>query len=112
MTPGDQMLNLTHVDEIADAILTETENLLVSDSKKQHVYELKSQTTKSLKDIIMDINSFTSYEIEVAWGAVPYRTREVFDSWDTGLETPKWWSPKINFLSWLESLNLQNSLKG
>ena len=110
-TPGAQILNLTHINDVADGFLLQIKLTLESGLNSQKIFELKSNYTKSLRDIVLDVQSYTGLHPSVNWGAIPYRDHEVFEHWNNDLEVPNWWTPKIDFPTWLQARQNSNPLR-
>jgi nucleoside-diphosphate-sugar epimerase len=110
-TPGAQILNLTHINDIAEGFLSQIKRTLESGQSSQRIFELKSNYTKTLKDIVFDVQSYTGLKPSVNWGAIPYRDHEVFEHWDNNLVVPKWWTPKIDFPTWVQGRQSGNPLR-
>ena len=93
-TPGDSIINLCHIENIADQIVAEVNQALKSDATKGDVYELRSSFTYSLRSISDFIKNTVGVEPNIEWGALAYRDKEVFSLWDTGLRAPTNWYPE------------------
>ena len=109
-TPGWQVLNLTHLDDLADGLLRQICMMLSESTSNQKVMELKSSYNRTLRGLVDDINEMLEVSLNVNWGSLPYREKEVFEPWNTGLTAPEWWNPKFGFITWVAALNL-NSLQ-
>jgi nucleoside-diphosphate-sugar epimerase len=101
-TEGDQVLNLTHVSDLAKAFISEVDELVKSEGKGSHTYELKSHFTVNLKDLVLKAERASGRQASINWGAIPYREREVFELWETGFKCPSGWRPEIEFESYIE----------
>jgi nucleoside-diphosphate-sugar epimerase len=105
-TPGSQILNLTHLDDLADGLMTQMILMLTKSSiPDEKVMELKSSYNRTLREIVDDINETIDVPLNVNWGNLPYREKEVFEPWNTGLNSPDWWNPKSGFIPWVAALN-------
>ena len=93
-TNGEQIVNLTHIEDIASAIVSETHKNRVKAENDVRIFQLQSSETYSLKGLSLFISEVTSIEPNIAWGSLPYREKEIFQSWDTGLKNPASWIPK------------------
>ena len=92
-TLGDQLINLSHVNDLASAVVTEAELLLQAKNSGSRIYQLKSENTYTLQKLAELISDVTEKVPNIAWGALPYREKEVFEIWDTRLEMPPYWNP-------------------
>jgi nucleoside-diphosphate-sugar epimerase len=101
-TNGEQVLNLTHVDDLADALVSEVEEMIQFEDQRSHTYELKSNFTANLRELVRISERASGRRASINWGTIPYREREVFELWETGLNSPNNWSPKIDFATYIE----------
>jgi len=110
-TCGEQIVNLTYVGDIVDAMIQELDSLLAIPSATRNTYELRSGETYSLKNLAMLIESTSGRSLNIDWCAIPYREREVFDLWSTGFGTPPTWIQKWNIPRYVNSLKLSEASK-
>jgi nucleoside-diphosphate-sugar epimerase len=101
-TEGDQVLNLTHVRDLAAAFISEVEEQAESQEKVIRIYELKSQFTVNLRNLVLKAERASGRRSFINWGVIPYREREVFELWETGLKCPSGWRPEIDFEAYIE----------
>ena len=95
MSPGDQMLNLVHINDVCKAFGLASE-MLENNNKPCHLkYSIESDKSYKLKEIIQVFESVTNKKINVVWGGKSYRKREVMNPWNNGLKLPGW-EAKIN----------------
>jgi len=76
MTPGDQVLDLTHVEDVLDAIVLAAERLSSDVSAPWEVYFVSGERL-TLKEAVSKIARASPAGLEVAFGGRPYRPREV-----------------------------------
>ena len=100
-TEGGQVLNLTHVSDLAVAFISEVDQLVKTKSKGSQTYELKSQFTVNLRELVLKAERSSGRRASINWGAIPYRKREVFELWETGFSRPSGWRPEIEFESYI-----------
>jgi nucleoside-diphosphate-sugar epimerase len=95
LSPGEQRLDLVHVDDAAEAFAVAGRRLLdgVLAAGRHEVYAVSSGQAVRLRDVVDLLREATGLPIEVEWGARPYRPREVMEPW-RGPTLPGW-SPRI-----------------
>ena len=108
MSPGDQILDLTHVDDIASAFLHAA--CLVRDPKQPPLvsYTVGSGERMTLREVVATLEKASGRSLRIDWGARPYRPREVMRLWD-GPVLPGW-KPKITLAKGFEALLRERSL--
>jgi len=93
MSPGDQLIDLLHVDDVVSGLLVGLERLfLVSRSE---TFVLSSSERMSLRDLVERCRSAAGAALSVSFGTRPYREREVMEPWSRGLPLPGW-APRIS----------------
>jgi nucleoside-diphosphate-sugar epimerase len=106
-TPGDSQLNLTHIDDIVDGVVSSAQELFQTESELSRKYQLKNSNSYSLREIDTLISITLEIQTKVNWGALKYRKKEVFEIWDCA-EIPTFWSTKKS----LEQYILEERKKG
>ena len=95
LTPGDQILNLVHMDDLCRAFEIAM-TLIPKDEKGVHKkFVVKHTKSYSLKEIINIFEKVSKRQLNIIWGVKPYRKREVMQLWDKGIGLPNW-KPSIN----------------
>jgi nucleoside-diphosphate-sugar epimerase len=95
MSPGEQILNLVHVDDVCNAFNLAFK-ILITKKKSCHLkYSVSNNKSYQLKEVIQIFESITNKKINVVWGSKPYRKREVMNLWVNGENLPNW-KPKIS----------------
>jgi nucleoside-diphosphate-sugar epimerase len=98
MSPGEQLIDLVHVDDVTRAYQRAAERLLSGqegDLPAGHErYAVSGGSPVSLRDLVALVGQATGRSLDIAWGARPYREREVMVPWRTGVPLPGW-SPRI-----------------
>jgi nucleoside-diphosphate-sugar epimerase len=95
MSPGEQFLNLVHIDDVCEAFYI---GFKIIDSPTYHghnSYAISSQKNYKLKEVIELFEKVSKKKINVIWGGKPYRKREVMSVWENGIRLP-YWNPKIS----------------
>ncbi|WP_346295512.1 NAD(P)-dependent oxidoreductase [Rhodopseudomonas sp. P1] len=92
MTPGEQIVDLVHVDDVTSAYLRAADLLLESVGAGLQTYAVSSGERMSLRDLVGLIERVCDLSFSIKWGGKPYRLNEVFNPW-LG-ETLPGWRPK------------------
>jgi len=103
LSPGDQFLNLVHVDDVCRAFILSL-SFLGKDTESFHRrYLVRSPVSYSLKEVVDIYKNVTGSNLRVDWGGRPYRRREVMVPTDNGVVLPNW-SPLIDLETGLRRL--------
>lgn len=94
MSAGEQLIDLVHIDDVTDAFLMAAQRLLNGNVTVPEIYAVSSGQPLPLKKLVSLYGEVTRLNINVNWGARPYRYREVMVPWNRGLSLPGW-KPKI-----------------
>jgi nucleoside-diphosphate-sugar epimerase len=89
--PGYSVVNLTHVNDIVRGIRESAIEILSPKSKVVRSYQFKSAKSYTLRELELMISKTLNINKFVNWGAVKYRSKEVFELWDCA-ESPRFWS--------------------
>lgn len=96
MSPGEQLIDIAHVDDIVNAFA-----LLASHLHRQHaevkngdVFAVKATERYTLIQLAALFEQATNTKLNINWGARPYRNREVMMPWENGVVVPGW-KPKV-----------------
>ena len=93
MSPGEQMLDMIHVDDICSAFL-HAATLLDDDFYPGHQsFGVSSGHPRKLRDLVKTLEDVVGRKLPIQWGARPYRNREVMRLWE-GPQLPGW-QPQI-----------------
>jgi nucleoside-diphosphate-sugar epimerase len=108
LSPGDQILDLAHVDDICEAFLHAAR--LVRDPKHPSManYAVTGGERMSLREIVATLEKVSVRTVRIDWGARPYRPREVMRLWD-GPVMPGW-QPRITLADGFKTLLHERSL--
>lgn len=101
MSPGNQKLDILHIDDVINGFLMMV-NILATNEEILDEYVLTSGSHISLKVLAETFTKVTGQNINVNWGGRPYRIREVMKPWK-GTPVPKW-MPIINIEKGIKSL--------
>jgi nucleoside-diphosphate-sugar epimerase len=102
MSPGNQKINLVHVSDVVEAFTIAANRLLDKAVNTNEIYSIKSELEISLKDLVSLINSINNTSLNIEWGSLDYRDREVMEPLCYYPCLPQW-KPKINLNDGLRS---------
>lgn len=103
MSPGEQVLDLVHVDDVVKAFVKAYE-YLVEQGVKYKEFGVGSKSPIQLKDLIDKFELITGKRLNVIWGGRSYRNREVMKLWDSYEMLPGW-SIEVNLEEGLQKYN-------
>jgi nucleoside-diphosphate-sugar epimerase len=89
MSPGEQLLDLTHVDDICSAFLHAAGLLQSSDGSRHEVYAVGSEERHTLRELVAIFEEIAGKKLQITFGARAYRDREVMEPWQ-GPRLPGW----------------------
>lgn len=94
MTPGEQIVDMTHVDDVVEAYMCAASLLSKQDTSGPDTYAVTSGRRMKLKELVELAARETGISIHPNWGGREYRTNEVMVPW-LGKPLPGW-RPKID----------------
>ncbi len=97
MSPGEQLIDISYVDNVIDGY-EQLIKLLSEDAGKKlkgQSFALKSNERMSLKELSKVFEEVTQTKLSINWGKKSYRPREVMLPWEHG-ETIPGWQPNIS----------------
>lgn len=94
MTPGEQIVDMTHIEDVVAAYLRAGEMLLSERCEGIAIYAVTSGQRMKLRKLVELFIRETGISLQPNWGGRPYRAREVMEPW-IGQPLPGWW-PKID----------------
>ena len=115
MSPGEQLIDLVHVDDVVAAFkLAETQlddtkldKTLADGAGGHRVYGVSSGAPMALRDLVARFCSTTGERVDVQWGGRPYREREVMQPWQG--EILPTWTPLVSLEEGLRTLASTNN---
>jgi nucleoside-diphosphate-sugar epimerase len=90
MSPGEQLIDLVHVDDVVAAFYLAAERLLQGSVQGHERYAVSSGKPLALKDLVTVYERVIGRSLPIIWGGRPYRTREVMAPWSSGHPLPGW----------------------
>lgn len=95
MSPGDQILDLTHINDIVSAY-ERAITLLGSTEKKTSARYLISGSRHSLKEVVAMVSRVTGRDLQANFGGRPYRDREVMNPSYGAEPALPGWAPMVD----------------
>lgn len=89
-SPGEQIVDLLHIDDATAGFLAAAERLLADKVTGHEQYALGSGERIRLRDLIALYERCCGRQLPIELGARPYRAREVMVPWLGGAELPGW----------------------
>lgn len=103
MSPGEQILDLVNVDDVAEAYCVAAAMLESGNSPGYRSYAIRSGAPIPLRELVALYSEALGKPVPVLWGGRPYRTREVMVPWSGG-ETLPGWRPRIGLREGIKTL--------
>jgi len=103
MSPGEQAVDLVHVEDAVNAFLIAAERLEDGRTERYEKYAVSSQKPVRLRELVDRIGQLQGMELDVRWGGLPYRPREVMVPWTTGKRLPGW-EPRVKLEDGLKEI--------
>ncbi len=101
MSPGEQLISFVHAHDVVEAVRVALAH--VNDTPgTEEVFAVRGAELESLKAFVGIFEEATGLKVDVAWGARPYREREIMRPW-LGDLLPGW-SPRIGLRDGLREL--------
>lgn len=94
MSPGEQLIDIVHIDDVIDAYLIAAERLLTDQVTNHDTYAISSGCPITLSQLVSTYEKETNSRLPIHWGGRPYRDREVMTTWNLGEKIPGW-EPKV-----------------
>ena len=80
-TGGEQVIDLTHVDDVVAGILLGL-RAAMTDGSRYEEHQIRFGEAISLRQLANLVEARSKKPINIQWGALPYRQKEVFEIWD------------------------------
>lgn len=97
MSSGEQLIDISHVDDIASAFALLATHLQNSEAKVRNgdVFAVKADKRYTLKELAVIFEETAKSKLNINWGGRGYREREVMNPWLSGIVVPGW-KPKVS----------------
>jgi len=89
MSPGDQKIDLVHIDDVIEAFELSYNTILEQTEKHMH-YGVSSNQPLSLKELVYIFEETLDVKLKIDWGKREYRKREVMIPWTKSAKLPGW----------------------
>lgn len=89
MSPGEQKINLLYIDDVLQGFISLI-YLLHNNTDLRDEYVLSAKNTYSLKELAEIFEQVSHKKLNIKWGGLPYREREVMTPWQMGEILPGW----------------------
>lgn len=90
MSPGEQLIDLVHIDDVIQAFLLAAQRLLAGEVVSAESYGVSSGRPIPLRELVAIYAQVSGRRLNIEWGGRPYRNREVMKPWSTGPGLPGW----------------------
>jgi nucleoside-diphosphate-sugar epimerase len=102
MSPGEQQIDLLHVEDVVDALLEAGRRTQMMQAGHD-TFRVSSGHPVTLRELVARFEQAIGRQIPIEWGAVPYRPRESMEPWQGGEQLPGW-QPRIGLDDGLRQL--------
>lgn len=105
MSPGDQLIDITHVYDIVSAFYLLAQHLQnnTTEIKNGDVFAVMAQKRYTLKELAKIFEQTTGKLLNINWGGLSYKERELMVPWNNGKVIPGW-SQKFTLEDGIKSL--------
>jgi len=90
MSPGEQKIDLVHIDDVVNAYCIAAKRLFDGVVQEHEIYGVGTGNPISLKELVALIEKETGKNLNIEWGSRNYREREVMDIWNNYNSIPLW----------------------
>lgn len=90
LSPGAQYLDLVYIDDAIAAFLLAADYLISHQFQYCGEYMISSAERVNLKQLVGIFENVLGKKLNIQWGALAYRPREVMNPWSTGKVLPGW----------------------
>jgi nucleoside-diphosphate-sugar epimerase len=90
LSPGEQQLELVHVDDVVEAYVAAADLLLADAVSGHERYALRARERVTVRELAAVVERAAGRAIDADWGARPYRDREMMEPWSAGVPVPGW----------------------
>jgi len=103
MSPGEQRIDLVHIDDVVEAFILAAKYLLEDKKECFGTFAVTSGNPIKLKELVEKYEEVLGKKLNINWGGRPYRNREVMIPWQFGVTLPGW-QPLIKFETGVKTL--------
>lgn len=95
MSPGEQIVDLVHIDDAIEALLSGERRLAQGGTHGAESFALASGRPLRVREVALLFERTTGRRLDIGWGERPYKEREMMDPCDMGQPLPGW-APTIS----------------
>lgn len=103
MSPGEQFIDLVHIDDVVEAFVLAGERLLACNANSHERYAVSSGVLINLQEIVRLYEKMAGVKLPINWGGRQYREKEIMRPWDRGEPLPGW-LPKVTLADGIRSI--------
>jgi nucleoside-diphosphate-sugar epimerase len=103
LTPGEQYLDLVHIDDICEAFLVAVKKIEKKADNNIEEFVISSGKPIKLKELVSTFEKVCQHSTNIVFGGRPYRNRETLVPFNFGKPLPNW-SPAIDLEAGIASL--------
>ena len=108
MSPGEQRIDIVHVDDVVRAYAMAAERLLSGSVERHECYAVRSGLPLQLRELVRMVEHELGRKLPINWGERTYRVREVMDPWEGGLLPG--WSAQVDLAQGIRTVFLGQNL--
>lgn len=90
ISSGEQLINLVYIDDLIEGLIIAANRLINGATIKYEEFALAPNNPISIIDLVNNIVNISKSSLNVIFGAVDYRYREVFKPWNMYTLLPGW----------------------
>lgn len=109
MSPGEQLLDLVYIDDVLDAYLLAMARL--PEVMKAESYAVSNSARLSLRELVRIYGEAVGRTVNVEWGGLPYRPREVLELW-AGQEVVPGWQARVKLADGMVRMEMDARVGG
>jgi nucleoside-diphosphate-sugar epimerase len=103
MSPGEQLIDLVHVDDVVDAYVAAWAHADRTPGAAAEAFAVSSGAPLPLRDLAGLFGRVAGRPLAIEWGGRAYRAREVMVPWSAGTPVPGW-RPRVGLEDGLRRL--------
>ena len=88
MSPGQQEIDPVYIDDVLDALVSAAERAM--GTEKSETYGVCSGKSMTLQSLVGLYGEIVKRPLNIEWGGLPYRPREVMTPWKHAVLLPGW----------------------
>lgn len=102
MSPGEQRIDIVHVDDVVRAYVIAAERLLSGSVERHECYAVRSGLPLQLRELVRVVEYELGRKLPINWGEREYRNREVMEPWEG--ELLPGWSAQVDLAQGIRTL--------